>query len=181
MKMKKITLILVLALAAYTQQGCQKLAKLTQFYLNYNTSVTIPKTLGVDLPINVETPPVTTHSDSEMKANKTAKKLVDKINLSEMDMTITSPSSETFDFLKNIEITISADGLPDKKIAWLDDIPKTGLKKITLEVSTDNLKEYIIKDSYKLKTKTTTRELISHDTDIAIHCKFFVDAKILGL
>ncbi len=164
-----------------SQQGCKELAKLTQFYINYNTSITIPKTLGVDLPVNVVTPAITTNSESEFEANKTQKKLVDKINLTELDMTITSPESESFDFLKNIEISISADGLPDKKIAWLENIPKTGLKKIILEVSTDDLKEYIVKDSYELKTKTTTRELISHDTDVAIHCKFFVDAKILGL
>ncbi len=179
--MKKIGFILLTLMALYSVQGCKELAKLTQFYINYNSSITIPKTLGVDLPINVMTPAITTNSESEFEANKTQKKLVDKINLAEMDMTITSPSSETFDFLKDIEITISADGLPDKKIAWLDNIPKTGLKKIELDVSTDDLKEYIVKDSYKLKTKTTTRELISHDTDIAIHCKFFVDAKILGL
>jgi len=165
----------------YTQQGCKELAKLTQFYINYNTSVTIPKTLGVDLPIDVITPDITTNSESEFESNNTHKDLIDIINLSELDMTITSPETATFDFLKDIEITISAEGLSDKKIAWLEDIPKTGLKQIVLNVSTDDLKEYIKKDTFKLKTKTTTRELVSHDTDIAIHCKFFVDAKILGL
>lgn len=179
--MKKFILLLVFIPLMYTQQGCKELAKLTQFYINYNTSVTIPKTLGVDLPIDVITPDITTNSESEFESNNTHKDLIDIINLSELDMTITSPETATFDFLKDIEITISAEGLSDKKIAWLEDIPKTGLKQIVLNVSTDDLKEYIKKDTFKLKTKTTTRELVSHDTDIAIHCKFFVDAKILGL
>ena len=179
--MKKYLLLLVLIPLGFSQQGCKELSKLTQFYINYNSSTTIPKTLGVDLPINIVTPSITTNSESEFQSNNTHKNLIDVINLSEMDMTITSPESSSFDFLKNIEISISADGLPDKKIAWLDDIPKTGLKHIVLDVSTDDLKEYIKKDSFKLKTKTTTRELISHDTDVLIHCKFFVDAKILGL
>ncbi len=179
--MKRFAILGVLILLVYTQQGCKELAKLTQFYINYNSSITIPKTLGIDLPVNVDTPPITTNSESEFQANKTQKKLVDKINLSEMDMTITAPETASFDFLKNIEIYISAQGLPDKKIAWLENIPKTGLKKITLDVSTDNLKEYITQDTYTLKTKTTTRELIAHDTDVDIHCRFFVDAKILGL
>ncbi len=179
--MKRLALLLLFLPVLYVQQGCKELSKLTQFYINYNTEVTIPKTLKVDLPIDVITPDITTNSESEFESNNTHKNLIDVINLSEMDLTITSPDNATFDFLKNIEITISADGLPEKKIAWLNDIPKTGLKKITLEVSTDDLKEYIKKDSFKLKTTTTTRELVSHDTRVAIHCKFFVDAKILGL
>ncbi len=179
--MKKVSLLFVLLLTVYAQQGCKQLANLTKFHINYNTHVTIKKTLGIDLPITVLTPNITTNSSSEFAAKNTHKNLIDFINLSELDMTITSPQSSTFDFLKNIEISISANGLPDKKIAWLDNIPKTGLKHIVLDVSTDDLKEYIKQDSFVLKTKTTTRELISHDTDIAIHCNFFVDAKILGL
>jgi len=179
--MKKILLLIAFAAILFAGQGCKKLASLTQFNLNYDTKVTIPKTLGIDLPVNVLTPPVTTNSTSEFEVNNTRKNLIDSINLTQLRMTIPDTESETFDFLKNIEITISADGLPDKKIAWLDDIPKTGLKTIELNVAAGDLKQYIIKDSFKLKTKTTTRELISHDTDILIHCRFFVDAKILGL
>ncbi|UBM61235.1 hypothetical protein LA303_07320 [Candidatus Sulfidibacterium hydrothermale] len=179
--MKRFVLFLLFIPLLFAQQGCDELSKLTQFYIDYDTEITIPKTLKIDLPVDIMTPDITTNSESEFESNNTHKSLIDIINLSEMDMTITSPEEATFDFLKDIEISISADGLPEKKIAWLYDIPKTGLKKITLEVSTDDLKEYIEKDTYKLKTTTTTRELISHDTDVSIHSKFFVDAKILGL
>jgi len=179
--MKRFTFLAGFILLMLSQQGCQKLAKLTQFYISYNSNITIPKTLGIDLPINIVTPDITTNSQNEFQINHTEKKLIDVIRLSEMDMTITSPSGASFDFLKNIEISIGAQGLPDKKIAWLENIPRTGLKHIVLTVSTEDLQEYIKKDKFILKTKTTTRELISHDTSIKIHCKFFVDAKILGL
>jgi hypothetical protein len=179
--MKKYYFFLLLGMLIYVQPGCKQLSKLTQFNINYNSSVTIPKTLGVNIPVTVVTPPISTQSDQQFESNNTHKNLIDIIHLSEMDMTITSPESASFDFLKNIEISISADGLPDKKIAWLENIPKTGLKHIELDVSTDNIKEYILKDNFTLKTKTTTREIISHDTQMDIHSKFFVDAKILGL
>ena len=179
--MKKILFFLAFAGVLLAQQGCKKLASLTQFNLNYDTDVTIPKTLGVDLPINVVTPPVTTNSSSEFEVNNTSKNLIDSINLTQLRLTIPETETATFDFLKNIEISIGADGLPDKKIAWLDDIPRTGLKTIELNVAAGDLKSYIIQDSFTLKTKTTTRELISHDTKILVHCRFFVDAKILGL
>ena len=179
--MKKVFPFAMVAVLLFVNPGCKVLDKLTQFHINYDSQVTIPKTLGIDLPVDVPTPAINTNSNSEFESNNTHKNLIDVVYPTEITLTITSPETSTFDFLKNIEIDISADGLPEKKIAWLDDIPKTGLTSITLVVSSDNLKEYIMKDSIKLHIKTTTRELISHDTDVAIHTTFFVNAKILGI
>jgi len=179
--MKKIVSLWVLGLFLVSFPACKVLDKLTQFHVTYDSQITIPKTLGIDLPIDVLTPDINTDSNSEFESNNTHKDLIDVIYPTEITLTITSPETSTFDFLKNIEIDISADGLAEKKIAWLDDIPKTGLKTITLNVSSDNLKAYILKDSFKLHTKTTTRELVSHDTDVTIHTSFFVNAKILGI
>ena len=177
--MKKL-LTFILAFVVISQ-SCKQVNKLTQFTMNYDTDITIPATLGINLPIDVWTPNITTNSDSEFALNNTKKDLIQHIKINTLKLEITSPESSTFDFLKNIEIDISADGLPDKKIAWLDDIPKTGLKKLDLQVSNDDLQEYIKKANFKLNTKTVTRELISHDTKVAIHTNFWVDAKILGI
>jgi len=177
--MKKLLFIIVAVLVIV--QSCKEVNKLTQFSISNNSTATIPATLGIDLPIDIWTPDIPTNSETEFKSNNTAKNLVQHITLTSLSVEITSPESSTFDFLKNIEIYISADGLAEKKIAWLDNIPQTGLKTIDLTVSSDDLQEYIKKDKYKLRTKTVTRELISHDTDIAIHAKFWVDAKILGI
>ncbi len=162
-------------------QSCKEVDKLTQFSISNDANITIPATLGINLPIDIWTPDIPTNSDSEFDSNNTAKNLIEHIKLKKMSMEITSPETSTFDFLKNIEIYISAEGLDEKKIAWLDNIPKTGLKKIDLQVSDADLQEYIKKDKYKLRTKTVTRELISHDTDVHIHSVFWVDAKILGI
>jgi hypothetical protein len=95
-------------------------------------------------------------------------------------MTITTEGA-SWDFLKQIEIYISADGVDETKIAWLDEIPQTGLKTIKLNTSDDDLKAYIKADYYKLRTKTVTRQIISKDIDVKIKSTFYVDAKILGL
>jgi hypothetical protein len=179
--MKKLIAFSIIFIAIFSMNSCKKVDKLTQFHINYNSSVTIPKTLGIDLPINVITPDINTESSSDFESNNTLKSLIQEVYPTEITLTITSPNDANFDFLKNIEISISADGLSEKKIAWLNDIPKTGLSEIVLEVSSDNLKEYILKDSFKLKTSTTTRELVSHDTDVDIHTRFFVNASILGV
>ncbi len=178
--MKKLVLVLLGVILTSTW-SCKEVNKLTQFNMNYSDEITIPATLGIDLPIDIWTPNIPTNSTSTFESNNTHKDLIQKINLTKMNLTITSPASSTWDFLKKIEIYISADGLDDKKIAWLDDIPQTGLKSIDLTVSSDDLKEYIKKDEYKLETKTVTRQLVSHDTKVEIKSTFFVDAKILGI
>ncbi len=177
--MKK-ALLLVLGIFVFVS-ACKEVDKLTQFSINIDSSSTIPATLGINIPINIWTPDITTNSETEFESNNTNKDLVEHIKLTDLDIEITSPASSTFDFLKDIEIYISAEGLSEKKIAWLYDIPKTGLKAIKLETGDDDLQEYIKKDQVKLKTKTVTREIISNDTDISIHAKFWVDARILGV
>ncbi len=177
--MKRV--IVLLAVIVATTWSCKKINELTQFNMEYNDEITIPATLGIDLPINVWTPNIPTNSTSTFESNNTHKDLIQQIILKKMNLTITSPSESTWDFLKKVEIYISAEGLDEKKIAWMEDIPQTGLKSIDLNVSSDDLKEYIKKDTYKLETKTVTRQLVSHDTKVEISSTFFVDAKILGI
>ena len=171
-------LMLTLMLTIFS---CQKIDEWTQFNMEYTSSVSIPATLGIDLPIDIWTPNIPSNSEEEFESNNTAKNLIEKIVLTKLSMEITSPESSSFDFLKNIEIYIEADGLEEKKIAWLEDIPKTGLKRIELETAVDDLREFIMKDNYKLRTKTVSRQLISHETEVEIKNTFFVDAKILGI
>ncbi len=177
--MKK--LLLILSIVILSTYSCKEIDKLTHFNMNYEEEITIPATLGIDLPIDIWTPNIPTNSTSTFESNNTHKDLIEQIILKKMNLTITSPESSTWDFLKKIEIYISAEGLEEKKIAWLDNIPKSGLKSIDLNVSGEDLQEYIKKDEYKLETKTVTRELISHDTKVTIKSTFFVDAKILGV
>lgn len=161
--------------------SCKEVDKLTQFEMDYTSTTTIPATFGINIPIDIWTPSITTNSETEFESNNTAKNLIELIVMTKMSMTITSPSDASFDFLKEIEIYISADGIAEKRVAWLDDIPQTGLKIIELETSSEDLKEFIKADKYKLNTKTVTRQLISQDTDLEINNTFFVDAKILGI
>ena len=177
--MKK--LFLFLSVVILTTQSCKEVDKLTQFNMDYNDEITIPATLGIDLPIDIWTPDIPTNSTSTFESNNTHKDLVEQIVLKKMTLTIKTPEDASWDFLKKIEIYISADGLEEKKIAWMENIPQTGVKTISMEVSSDDLKEYIKKDKYKLRTKTVTRQLVSHDTKVDIASTFFVDAKILGV
>jgi len=178
--MKNINILIGLIVIVISVAGCNKIDEWTQFDIEYNKNVTIPATTGINLPINIPTPPISTNSKSEFEVNNTAKKLVEKINLKTLKLTITSPADADFSFLKSMEVYISAEGMSETKIAWKDNIPNNIGNVIELDVSNTNLKDYILKDEIKLRLKTVTDKILGKDHTINVHSVFFVDARILG-
>jgi hypothetical protein len=175
--MKYLLPVLLLVLVFFS---CDKIDELTHFNMDYDSEMTIPATLFIDIPVNIWTPNIPTNSSSTFESNNTHKNLIEEIVLKKMTLTIKTEDA-SWDFLKDIEIYISAEGVEEKKIAWLKDIPQTKLKSLSLNTSNDDLKEFIKKDEYKLRTKTVTRQIISQDIDVTIKSTFFVDARILGI
>ncbi len=116
-----------------TALSCKKLDKLTQFNLTYTSDATISAGLASNLPFDVFTPDVTTQSESEFKGHNTAKNLVQSIKLKKMQLLVTNPADRNLDFLKDIELYLSADGESEVRIAWKYDIPDTAGKEILLE------------------------------------------------
>lgn len=176
--MNKLTLLLV---GVFAFISCQDIEKVTEFNMGYSSSVTIPNSTGLELPFNLLTPDIETNSESEFAINDTRKELVEEIKLTNLMLTITSPENQTFSFLESIEIYISAQGLEEVEVASLDNISANPGKKLTLETSSQDLKEYIKKEKFVLRVKTVTDEFLSKDIDIDINSNFFVNAKILGL
>jgi hypothetical protein len=177
--MKKLYLIVTVVLLTYG--SCKEVSQLTHFYIDYTSNVTIPPADVVGIPIDVWTPYIPTNSDEIFGNNNTSSGLIEEIILTEMKMNITSPSSQSFDFLKSIEIYIIANNLSEVKIAWYDDIPQTGLSSINMETSEDDLQEFIEQEVYKLRCRAVIREQISDTVQLEIFSTFFVDAQILGI
>jgi len=181
--MRKFALLSALFAGMVLFSSCDKIDKLTQFNLKYDTEVTIKSAtiVNVNTPFNFYTPAVKTNSESELEVNDSRKDLVEDIKVKELKMTIKAPEGQTFDFLKSIKIFIKAEGLEEKMIAWKTDMTDDGSTTITLETADDNLKDYILEDSFQLRTETVTDQLITQDTQIGINAVFWVDARILGV
>ncbi len=181
--MRKKGLIILLLAGMSTLFSCKQIDKLTQFDLDYTTNVTIKSAAIINLntPFNFYTPAIKTNSNSELEVNDSRKDLVEQIKVKSLKMKVTSPAGGNFDFLKSIKIYISAEDLEEKLIAWKTDLKDDGSTTITLDTSDDNLKDYILKDSFKLRTETVTDQILTQDTDIEIDAVFWVDAKILGV
>ena len=176
--MKKVLLVFIVPLMVLI--GCKKIDKLTQFDMDYNETIVIPSSSGINLPFNLFTPDIKSNSESTFAVNDTRKDLIEEIILTQLDLTLTSPSNGDLGFLKSIEIYLSADGLSDVKVAWKDDIPSSVDKYLELETTNIDLKEFIKKDEFALKVTTVTNEILTSDHHIDVHSVFFVDAKVLG-
>ena len=160
---------------------CKKLDKLTQFDLTYHSEITIPASMPLGTPFNIPTPPITTNSSEEFENNNTHKDLIQEVTLKSLHLEITDPANGTFSFLNKVEIYISADGLPEKKIAWKENIPDSVGGTLDLDTTDDDLKDYLIQDTYELKVRTTTDEILTRDYTVNITAVFHVNAEILGI
>lgn len=172
---------LLLALFVVGFSSCELFDKATEveFDMAFKSQVEVPATSGLNLPFNLFTPSITTNSESTFGVNNTQKELVETVNLTSLIMTITSPSSQRFDFLEEITIYIDADGLGEVEIASATDIPDNIGNELTLTVSENNLKEYILKDEFTLRVKTVTDQAVNQDVKIDVDSKFHVVADVL--
>jgi|TARA_R110002051_G_scaffold143507_5_gene216458 hypothetical protein len=174
---KCISIICIIALFS----SCDKLDELTKFDMEYSQRATIPSSAGIDLPFDVFTPEMETNSESTFAVNDTRKDLIEEITLTELELVMISPDGADFSFLNSIEVYISAEGLEEIRIAYLEEVPDNAGSVITLNTSDTDLKEYIKKDEFSLRLNTVTDELMSTDHELEVNSTFFVDAKILGL
>ncbi len=182
--MKKNTLVFTLILFAFFTGGCKLVDKLTQFTIPYKTSFTVSPISIIGLPIDTDfpTPEITTNAEQTFSSNKTAANLIEKVLLKKLELTITSPADKKFDFLSGAKVFLTAEGLSEIEVASISDIDDATVgNKIALTPTTKDLKDYLKKDKFTIKVRTTTDKTVTSDIDIDINASFFVDAKILGI
>ncbi len=159
--------------------SCKKVAKFTQFDMEFENECVIPSSTGVSLPLDIITPDTETNSESTFAVNDTRKDKIEEITLTELDMTITSPNGQDFSFLESINLYLNADGLDEVLIAWKNPVPQSATT-LMLETTELDMKEYIKKDEFTLRINCTTDEVITSDHHLNVRSKYFVDAEILG-
>jgi hypothetical protein len=86
--------------------SCNKVDELTHFTIESDTESVI----GLNLPVNLPTPVITTNIQQEMEENNSHKNLIESAYLTVLELAINSPESSNFNFLNQIEISIYADG-----------------------------------------------------------------------
>lgn len=172
---------LLLTLACFALFSCDKVDELTRFTISDDTEITVKAGVATLLPFDITTPPITSNAETELTMRNGNMDMIESLKMEEMRLNILSPQNRTFDFLKDMEMFIAADGLPERRIAFVFDVPETVTNVLRLTVEDLELEEYIKKGKYTIRVKITTDKVINEDIKVRIQSKYRVDAKILGV
>lgn len=172
--MKRISLALVV-LFSFLAVACEKVDDMLTFYIDEEETITIASNfpVGTLLPLTPIT--VTTNSEETFKNNKTRAELVKDVTLNRLNLTITDPQGENFNFLKKIEIYISSENKAEVMIAYLEEVPANAT---TLNLKSTNaaLDEFIKGDTYNIRTNAALAKPLSKNTTIKADMRFKVTA-----
>ena len=178
--MKRLmTRFLILGLTGMMLLGCSK-EGFTKFNLDYESTAVIQSGIGISIPYTINIPNIATNSESEFEVNDTRKDKIQHISLTSLNIEITSPSGQEFDFLEDIELFISADGVEETMLAYVYNMDNSVGNTISLTCLQSDFQEHIKKDKVTIRVRTVSDEYNLFDVEIKIKSTFLVDAKLLG-
>ncbi len=149
------------------------------FDLDFNSEATIPSIIGIDLPIEIPIPAIPTNINNKLESLNSKKEYLNTAKLKELTIKALDPQDQSFNFLKDIEVFIKAEGLEEIKIAEKHDIPDDIGNELDLEVKKDkDLSEYIKKDKFNLRVRATSRKVLLHSVKVNIYTVLEVTADI---
>jgi hypothetical protein len=177
MKMMKNALMFLAVLVLAS--SCNKEPGEVTFNVNSQSNFVIQGNGSILNLIEVVTPGVSTNWEGDFSNNNTNKDQLREMHLRELVLNITAPAGETFDFLENIHIFISADGLQEAEIAYKDNIPDNIGQTLTLDTKDVDISPYAKKDAFKLRVQAKQRSVNSDDVSIRADMTFKVTADVL--
>ena len=175
--MKKTALIFIFGFLLFSQ-SCDEVDELLTFTIKNHTEFEIENQFPVDTPFNVPTPDINSQSSQTFESNNTAASMVNEITLEKMELSIVSPDDFTFSFLKSIEIYISADNEDQVMIASKENIPEDATV-VDMDTQSQNLRPYLIQDTYDLDFEVVTREVFARDITLRADMEYQVKANPL--
>lgn len=162
-------------LVAMVLLGCKKV-EFTEFNMVYDTIFIIPSGTGISVPNITIMPDNPSGSQATFAANNTDNDNIQSISLTSLELEITSPSAQEFDFLEDIELFISADGLDEVMLGFILNMQNLVDNTVTLTCSQSDLQEYLKQDDFTLRARTVSDEINADDVEINIKSTFTVTA-----
>jgi hypothetical protein len=176
--MKKVFLYSAFLSLLICSASCKKVDDLLTFTISNEDSLTIPATSPLNLPFSFLTPNNTTNSSEAFTNNNTDANHVKNIYLKSLQLTITSPANQNFNFLQSVNIYISTNSSNEILLASLSTVPQN-VTTIALVPTQAALDTYVKASSYNLRTEVTTDQNLSQDVNIVADSRFQVTAKVL--
>jgi hypothetical protein len=171
----KSLLNLFLALLIVSGITCKTTDKIFTFTIYNESNISLGANSPINVPLEIATPDVTTNSSQQFENNNSDAEHVKDIKIKTLFLTITNPSTKTFDFLKSIHIYISTNSSDEIELAYNNDVQSTA-QTIELTTKKDKLDHYMKSKTFNLRTTYTTKKLLTETVDIKVNSAFLVTA-----
>jgi len=157
--------------------GCKQVDKLLTFNINRSQTITVPK-VAIIPGLSILGPPVTISADTkeEFRRQNTAAELVKDVSLRKIVINLESPENEDFGFLKEVELFLTADNLPEVSMAYLRDIPADAGRSLELTSNNVKLDKYLKAPSISLRIRGAADEPVQNDITVKVDLTFKVTA-----
>ena len=175
---KVLTIISAIIL---TLSSCKKIDKLTNFYMENSVAITISSSDFASLNADIWSYEAENNITELCSNNKTNEESIKSISLNRFTIYISSPDSQTFDFIQSLEVFVNASGIEEKKIAWVQNNSKTEVKKLVLNISDDDIKDYIIDNNLILHSLITRSDSVFSNVIIRFDYSYTITANLSGI
>ena len=135
--------------------SCKKKSVELHFDMNVATIYFTVDTTSALGNISLATTTFNSNLQQILNNNSVSYSNVESIKLTGAEFTIVSPSGQSFNALDNLYAKLSAPGLTETRIAYLDTVPK-GVSVINLNADAADLKSYLNQTSTTFRVGGTT-------------------------
>lgn len=157
--------------------SCSEIESLSApFVVNHQSMIVIRPLPDNGFPFDLASHPYVLLSEMEFD-NESPRKIME-VYVSDAKITIISPSGKDLSFLKSLDTYLVGKGLPDKLLAFHNNIPDEAGKTLVLETTDADIREYVKNRKYSLRFKTTIDEVLSEEVEILVATRFRVVAEI---
>jgi len=175
---KTIALLSIFAIISFSL-SCKKKEKLTEFNIDYSTTLSIPSSsITVGSPTTTaefNTPNVPTQQSSKFSSEGTAQSLIDKILMTKFNITNTTAGGN-LDFLRSMTIYFKAANVGEQLIATKTSFP-TGIASTSLDLTDTNIKDYIFQDNIQFRVvigfdaSSSQNQTLKMDETVTVNAK----------
>ena len=150
----------------------------TLFVIHEPINFEISSLIGLNLPFQIPFSDISLDLSSTEENTNPHIGLIRNITLRNFILRITSPQDQTFNFLKDIEVYISADGLPEIPLAHHYNVNNNIGSVLHLVTENSVLDDYLKSESFELRLELVADQLIF--TDLVIDGEWVLDVELIN-
>ncbi|HIA11701.1 MAG TPA: hypothetical protein EYN69_06470 [Flavobacteriales bacterium] len=150
----------------------------TRFVIIEPLDFSIPSIIGLTLPFQIPFLDVSLDFSTSAENTNPHITLIRDIYLRDFIINITSPQSQTFGFLNDIEVYISTDVLPEIKMAHHYNVDNGIGSELHLVPEGEVLDDYLKSESFDLRLELVADELIF--SDLTIEGEWVLDVELIN-